>query len=64
MSPALFLQTLSYIASSTPETCLSSTEWIAKANGVFNRTKAANVGLSRINGLKHENGQFLLLKKR
>lgn len=63
MSPALFLQTLSYIASSNPESCLSSSEWIAKANVVFNRTKAANVGLSRINGLKHENGQFLLLRK-
>lgn len=64
MSPALFLQTLSYIASSNPEPCLSSSDWLAKANVVFGRSKAANIALSRLNGLKHENGQFLLLKKR
>lgn len=64
LSPTLFLQTLSYIASSNPEPCLSSSEWLSKANIVFNRTKSANIALSRINGLKHEGGQFLLLKKR
>ncbi len=64
LSPTLFLQTLSYIASSNPEPCLSSSELLSKANFVFNRTKSANIALSRINGLKHEGGQFLLLKKR